>query len=132
MTPIDFISQQISKTGVSPALAFQGELVSGYQLLEKIDAAKNNLEKMCRAGDVVILYGDFSINSISYLLALIEIGAVIVPLTKQTCLNVESQLCELTPNLWVDVYGEPSIKTLKVTRDINKHIVYLQSIGNPD
>lgn len=57
-------------------------------LRDLTQAAPGGLEDV-RAGDVVALIGDFDAASIATLLALIDRGAVVVPLTRQTCAEHE-------------------------------------------
>src|SRR5690606_33418683 len=77
---IDFLTQRFAERREDTALIWRDREYSYGQLLDGIERARKELARV-PAGAVVSLEGDFSPRAITLLLALIEHGAVIVPLT---------------------------------------------------
>lgn len=129
---LDFLFTRLEKTADNIALAFRQQAITGNQLQEEIRSAKDKLNQAgCARGEVIILNGDFSISSVAYLLALIDLSAIVVPLTAQTKKTVDDQLSELTPNYLINTYGEVSIEPLTPAGKPNEYIAQLQSSGKP-
>ncbi len=80
---IDFLLKVFEEKPDADAIVWKGK-VSGYGWLrERIEYWRKRLEgENVKPGTVVVLEGDFSPNSIALLLALTEMRAIIVPLTK--------------------------------------------------
>ncbi|MEQ1654293.1 MAG: long-chain fatty acid--CoA ligase [Nitrospira sp.] len=85
-----------------------------------------------RAGDVVLLQGDFSPNSIALLLALIEAGCICVPLNTERAHEREVLAETALVNWCLEVNKEDSVSISRRT-DRQSHELYdfLRSIGHP-
>jgi acyl-coenzyme A synthetase/AMP-(fatty) acid ligase len=103
MSAIDFVKSRLLASGDTLALGFRDRTVTGRELLDQIEESKRRLtDQGVESGTVVVLIGDFTLEAIGHLLALIEIGAIAVPLTRATLRNVEEQLAEIEPEVIVD------------------------------
>ncbi|MEP2944641.1 MAG: fatty acid--CoA ligase family protein [Lentilitoribacter sp.] len=132
MSHIDFLLDRLKETGESDALAMQEDVISGDRLYEEVTKANTSLvEKGVKRGDVVVLHGDFSINSIAYLLALINLSTIVVPLTAKTKVNVDEQLHELDPDFLIDTYSNVSIIEYDFGADKHAYIKQLIHTGKP-
>ncbi len=80
--PAGWLRQRLEDWGDAPALVWNDTTLSYASLLRQSDAWKTELTaRGVRAGDVVMIEGSFSPNTVSALLALIELRAITVPLT---------------------------------------------------
>lgn len=85
---IEFLTDVFAKNDDKDAIVYRDKTYSYHWLLDKINYWKKNLKSNnVRKGSVVALEADFSPNSVALLLALIEFGYIIVPLTS----SVESK-----------------------------------------
>lgn len=88
---IDFLLEQFARHGDSPAIIWRSAPYSYGQLA---NATRQWLDRMAGdgivPGTVVALEADFSPNAIALLLALIERGCVVVPLTESVNANKSS------------------------------------------
>ena len=76
-----------------PAIVWHDQAFSYGELLQRVDQARLALEAGgISAGSVVTLEGDYSPNACALLLALIERGAIIVPLTDSVATQREDFL----------------------------------------
>ncbi len=88
--------------GDDTAIVWDDRAVSYRELLEEIDDVGEHLDaEGIGRGRVVALQGDFSPTSVALLLALIERGAVVVPLTA----SVQAQWEEFLNVAEVEVVG---------------------------
>jgi len=79
---IDFLIQRFKENKDNPAIIWQNRIYSYSDLLNKIDLAKVFLaQNDIRSGNIVALNGDFTPNTITLLLALIDNNSIIVPFT---------------------------------------------------
>lgn len=86
--PIGFLRERFQEAREESALAWRDEELSYGSLLERLDHWRRELEQHDVArGSVVALEADFSPNSVALLLALVEHGCILVPLTS----SVEAQ-----------------------------------------
>jgi long-chain acyl-CoA synthetase len=132
MYHIDFLLKKIKRNGGNIALAFRDITITGDALHKKIHEARSILYHAgVSSGKVTILHGDFSINSIAYLLALTDLGAIIVPLTYRTKLSVAEQLDKITPDYLIDTYSEVSIEKMNSVKNSHKYIVQLKEAKKP-
>lgn len=79
---IDFLLERFKEDREKTAIVWKDRMFSYSFLLERIDYWRNRLnDESIRPGMVTILEGDFSPEAMALLLALIERGCIIVPLT---------------------------------------------------
>lgn len=78
---IDFLTQRFAERREDTALIWRDESYSYGRLLDELARARDELARHVPANAVVSLEADFSPRAIALLLALIEHGAVVVPLT---------------------------------------------------
>ncbi|MFN3557899.1 MAG: class I adenylate-forming enzyme family protein [Brevundimonas sp.] len=132
MTHIDFIKEELDRVGDAAALGFQERTVSGGALLEEID--KNALwlvDQGIKPGDAVVLVGDFSIDSVSLMLALINMAAITIPVTPATLRNVEDQMDAIQPDHIIDVSGGGRTLQTLSPDGANAHYVTIRERGLP-
>lgn len=103
MSTIDFLKKRFETAPDSVALVAQGEEITYKQLSHAIH------EKVSAFGDagiggghVVVLKGDYSLNSISSLLALLELNCIIVPVTPTSFGVLEDSIKDVVPHYLVD------------------------------
>src|SRR5581483_5870969 len=83
ITTLGWLLDRMSGWRDAPAMACHGRLTTYGHLLDLVDAWTDRLtERGVRRGEVVAINGDYSPNTCALLLALIERGAIIVPLTR--------------------------------------------------
>lgn len=79
---MDFLLEAFASQGDHPAIIWKDRSYSYRDLLQLFEAARAELrDSALRPGQVVTLEADFSPGAVALLLALIEVGCVIVPLT---------------------------------------------------
>jgi long-chain acyl-CoA synthetase len=87
-----FLAQRFAQRPGESALVWKGRPTSYAELAERLQAARQRLRQSAVvAGAVVSLEADFSPNAVAWLLAIIDAGCVVVPLTSA----VEAQKPEL-------------------------------------
>lgn len=103
MSAIDFLKKRFEKAPNAVALVAKGEEITYKQLSHAI------LEKVSEFGDVgmgrgrvVVLKGDYSLNSISSLLALLELNCITVPITPASFGVLEGSIMDVVPQYLVD------------------------------
>ncbi len=80
---IDFLLERFKKNNNKTAIVWKEQLFSYSFLLERIDYWLSRFDKeSIHPGTVTVLEGDFSPESLALLLALIERGCIVVPLTE--------------------------------------------------
>ena len=103
MSTIDFLKKRFEKASDVVALVANGDEISYEQLSrainEKISALKN---VGIGNGDVVVLKGDYSLNSISALLALLDLNCIIIPVTPTSFGVLEGSIKEVAPQYLFD------------------------------
>lgn len=79
---IDFFLERFGQQGEKTAIVWKGRRYSYPHLLERVGYWKERLEEEgVEPGSVTVLEGDFSPEAVALLLALIDRGCIIVPLT---------------------------------------------------
>lgn len=103
MSTIDFLKRRFEKAPNSVALVAQGEEITYKQLshaiYEKVSAFS---AAGIGGGHVVALKGDYSLNSISSLLALLDLNCIIVPVTPTSFGVLEDSIKDVAPQYLVD------------------------------
>ena len=85
MSHIDFIIERVEAMGDAAVLGFHNRIASGKELGERIRASAAWLrEQGVRQGNAVALVGDFSIDTVAIMMALIDAAAISIPLTPAT------------------------------------------------
>jgi long-chain acyl-CoA synthetase len=80
---IGWLTERMAGWSDAPAMAWRGHLSTYGDLLDLRESWSNRLARQgVRRGEVVAVDGDYSPNTCALLLALVERGAIIVPLTK--------------------------------------------------
>ena len=78
-SPVQFLLEQFEKARDEVAIITDDEIVSYAQLQEQIDEYRCSLKKDgVLAGSVVLLKGDFCKRSVAALLALFDLGAIVI------------------------------------------------------
>jgi acyl-coenzyme A synthetase/AMP-(fatty) acid ligase len=103
MSHIDFIIERVEAIGDAAILGFQNHIASGKELGERIRSSAAWLrDQGVRQGDAVALVGDFSIDTVSIMMALIDAAAISIPLTPATLRAIGNQLDEVQPSFVID------------------------------
>jgi long-chain acyl-CoA synthetase len=114
MGPIDFLKDRFQKNCNSVALVSKGIETTYDELLE---VTNRFIEELMDAGiingSIVLLRGDYSVNSICALLALIELRCIIVPLTPISFSALQSSIEEVGAQFLVDCDSIPIYKIEK-------------------
>lgn len=80
---IDWLLERMSQWRMDPALAWSDRLATYRDILDLVDFWRTNLDEHdVGAGQVVALRGDYTPKACALLLALIDQGAIVVPLTE--------------------------------------------------
>ena len=80
---IGWLTERIASWPEASAMVWRGHQSTYEDLLDLHDSWRNRLDRHgFRRGEVVAIDGDYSPNTCALLLALIERGAIVVPLTK--------------------------------------------------
>ncbi len=103
MSKIDFLKRQFDKAPNATALVAKEEEITYKQLSLAIHEKVNIFRDAgIDGGDVVIVKGDYSHNSISSLLALLELNCIIVPLTPTSFGVLQESINYVVPQYLVD------------------------------
>lgn len=103
MSHIDFIIERVEAMGKATVLGFHNHIVTGQELGEQIRTSVAWLkEQGVGQGDAVALVGDFSIETVVIMLALIDAAAITIPLTPATLRAIGNQLDEVQPTFVID------------------------------
>lgn len=103
MSHIDFIIERVEAMGDAAVLGFHNRIASGKELGERIRASAAWLrEQGVRQGNAVALVGDFSIDTVAIMMALIDAAAISIPLTPATLRAIGNQLDEVQPSFVID------------------------------
>jgi acyl-coenzyme A synthetase/AMP-(fatty) acid ligase len=90
---IDWLFERMAGWGAEPALIWSDQTTTYAELLAHVALWQGRLaEQGVKAGQVVSLYGDYTPNACALLFALIDRGAIVVPLTKATEVHREEFL----------------------------------------
>jgi long-chain acyl-CoA synthetase len=103
MSTIDFLKKRFEKAPDSVALVAQGGGITYKQLSHTIHKKVNVFgDAGIGGGHVVVLKGDYSLNSISSLLALLDLNCIIVPVTPTSFGVLEDSIKDVAPQYLVD------------------------------
>lgn len=106
MSQIAFLLERFRERPDTPAVVFRGSTVTYGELLEATLSTQAGLrESGIAAGDVVVLVGDYAPETIATLLALSEMGCVIVPVTPAARTNVGNTLPKVKARWEIDFTG---------------------------
>ena len=129
MSAIDFLKARLAERPDENALGFRDGPVTAREVLEQIETSTIWLaDQGVVAGSVVVLVGDFTLEAIGHMLALIELNAITVPLTRATLRNVESQLDEVEPDIIVDV-DRAEVTNRPRPSEANAHYQAIRKMG---
>ena len=103
MSTIDFLKKRFEKSPDSVALVAQGEEITYKQLSYAIHEKVRLLSSAgIGGGHVVVLKGDYSLHSISSLLALLDLKCIIIPVTPTSFSVLEDSIKDVAPQYLVD------------------------------
>lgn len=103
MSTIDFLKKRFEKAPDSVALVTQGEEIAYKQLSHAIHEKVSAFSAAgIGGGHVVVLKGDYSLNSISSLLALLDLNCIIVPVSPASFSVLEDSIKDVAPQYLVD------------------------------
>jgi acyl-coenzyme A synthetase/AMP-(fatty) acid ligase len=128
-----FLKDVFQANAEKDALIWRGNVVSYATLLESVDRWRRELAKASvEPGTVTTIEGDFSPDAVSLLVALIDLGCIVVPLTS----TVETKKPEFRDiaqvELTIRFNKEDSYLLDHVDRDVTQRILLdLKSRGNP-
>ncbi len=120
---IDFITDKISSYGDNIAVVSDGKEYTFYDILKEYKKANEILRNNnVKQNSVISLLADFTPQSIAMFLALIEIDAIIVPISK-TIKNIESYIRVSESEYFIDEQSE-DVKVNKLDTEV-KHQMLL-------
>ena len=129
MSDIEFLLSGFHRNKKNKALV-HGDLDYSYGELEKQINHFDNLltETGVKEGDVVLLVGDYSLQSIALFLSLTQRKCIIIPLTQKSKTFLSNRINETIPD-WVfeEVKGSFKIKREKITGNIPVYYKELRS-----
>ncbi len=120
MNALDKILNRVDKESSNTCIVFEDKEYSYKEVFAYVnETAKQIEDKQIDQGDVVCLLGDYSIESISYLLNLIKIKTVLIPLTSSTYERVNSNLDEIGIDFLIDLNNKgQKIKKIVSKKDL--------------
>lgn len=113
---------QIWADTTEPFLIYKDEEINFHEVIEQTPVDLS----LVKQGDVVALIGDFTPSSILTLLRLIDLGAVVVPLTVQT-VHEHPFFFE---SAYVDVIIKDGASTIRPHHDSHELIDHLRKLGH--
>ena len=133
MNALDKILNRVDKESSNTCIVFEDKEYSYKEVFAYVnETAKQIEDKQIDQGDVVCLLGDYSIESISYLLNLIKIKTVLIPLTSSTYERVNSNLDEIGIDFLIDLNNKgQKIKKIVSKKRSNDLIKTIQKRNNP-
>jgi acyl-coenzyme A synthetase/AMP-(fatty) acid ligase len=121
MSHLGFLRQVLRESGPADALIWRDGVYSHVWLAEALDGAGRLLrEAALPDGAVVSLEADFSPTSVATLLALIERGAIVVPLTESVSSN-KPEFRETAEVEWIVTVDEADRTSLERTGRMASH-----------
>jgi acyl-coenzyme A synthetase/AMP-(fatty) acid ligase len=130
---IDFLREKFADAGSADALVWRDEVYSYAHLLSELESWSRILdENELTGGSVVSLEADFSPRAIALMLALIDRGCIVVPLSS----SVEAQkpefrsVAQVEVIIAVDDSDEPTLSRTGVTAD-HEVLSGLKQAGHP-
>ena len=107
MSNINFFLTRFESAPYKVALVQQGTALTFGELHQGVKQQIVWLKDSgVRGGDAVILLGDYSSQSVSIFLALIELGCILIPLTPGVYDSLSQSLTEVAPNWHIDTTKE--------------------------
>lgn len=132
MSEIDFIFDRLEAASDARILGFKDSTVSARELVDKVrDSARWLRDNGVKGGDAVVLKGDFSIESVALLLALIDISSISIPLTPSTLRAIGDQLDEVQPDFVIDSTGQVAQIEKLQSGEVNRHYKTLRERKSP-
>lgn len=130
MSHLDFLKQGFLESPNQTAVVFREQSITYGELFDKIKEVDNLIQEAgIRGGDIVVLYGDYSPLSVATLLALTDIGTILVPITPDAMANIEESLKKVAIDWTVDVRSEVPI-VIKSTSVSDRPALYDTLIEN--
>lgn len=130
---VDFLIERFRKADKAPAIVWRDQVTDYQWLADELDQLSRTLtERGVPRGAVVSVEADFSPRAVALLLALIEHGAVIVPLTS----SVEEkkpefrEIAEVECRISIDAEDRLEIETTGV-RATHELLLKLKAQGHP-
>jgi acyl-CoA synthetase (AMP-forming)/AMP-acid ligase II len=103
MSAVDFLKQRFQVDENAVAVVAQGNEITYRQLSKAMAEMKSTLALAgISDGSVAVLKGDYSLGSISVLLALLDLNCIIIPITPASFDVLEDSIEEVTPQYLID------------------------------
>ena len=103
MSAIEFLKQRFRQYPHAMAMVTDGEEVTYGRLSEVIDEKLYEFKNVgISSGNVVVLKGDYTLNSIGSLIALLELNCIIVPVTPASFSLLKVSINEVAPEFFID------------------------------
>ena len=131
---IDFLLKNFKKKPSKKAIIWNEESITYDALIEKIFYFDKILKKnKIKSGSVVSLCGDFTPNSISLMLSLIQMNCIIVPLnnTSKNDFKTHFSIAEVQYKIEIDKKDRFNIEKLNDKKIINEHLKKINKINKP-
>ncbi len=128
----DWLLQRFSDYAERPFLAYRDVEYSYQDLADQIDHfARCFTQAGIRAGDVVILQGDYSLEGIASLFALFRIKAIAAPIATASSEEARSRQQEARARWNVTAGSPPAITSLDCESEPHEYVTRLREQRNP-
>lgn len=109
-SPLAFLWERFEAAGVAPALV-AGDAVTSYgDLIQGAESWRTRLRAAgVRAGSVVLLKGDYRASSVSTLLALLDLGAIVAPISPTSYEKLEDYAAIAEAEFIVETLADEAI-----------------------
>jgi len=133
MNALKKVLSRVNKTSEDACIIYEDKEYSYREVFSEVkNVAKILNDSSVKRGDIVCLIGDYSIESISYLLNLIDMATILIPLTPSTYKRVKSNIDEVGIDFLIDLNKSgKKIKKFKENKTSNKLIKIIQQRNNP-
>jgi acyl-coenzyme A synthetase/AMP-(fatty) acid ligase len=130
---INFLRQQFLENQNADALVWRDQIYSYADLLGEIDSWDGVLdEHQVSTGSVISIEADFSPRAIALMLALINRGCIVVPLSSSVQHQIPEfrQIAQVESTISIDEHDDPVIAETGVVAD-HPVLMKLKSVGHP-
>jgi len=133
MSQISFLLDRFHENYDAKAVVFRDETMTYGQLLDHTKKMLTTLRaEGIETGDVVIILGDYSPDSVATILALSEMGCILVPITPAAQVNVSTSLPKVKAKWEIDLTNNTlNVQRLEPTGDLPDLYSSIHESGTP-
>lgn len=133
MSQIEFLLNRFQENPDTTAIVFRDQSVTYGQLRALTKETLSDLQaKGIQSGDVVVVLGDYSPDSVAIILALSEMGCILVPITPAAKANVSTSLPKVKAQWDIDLTAQtPVITQLHPEGEAPELYTSIREMGTP-